>query len=53
MNPLKEIAYHARKALLTIYGPAELDEEHDPIKQLEREHEQELREERQAEADSE
>lgn len=51
MNPLKEISYRARRVLLAIYGPAELDEEHDPIKQLDREHEQELREERQAEED--
>ena len=52
MNPLKEFAFQARKALLNIYGPPQLDEEHDPVEQLKREHEQEIREEEQAEEDS-
>jgi hypothetical protein len=32
------IVYWVRLALLTVFGPATLDDEHDPIVQLKREH---------------
>ena len=38
MRVLRWIVYKVRLLLLSIYGPAELDEEHDPIVQLKKEH---------------
>lgn len=35
----RTIAYWVRLCLLTLFGPATLDAEHDPIVQLKREHE--------------
>jgi hypothetical protein len=35
---LDSIVYWVRLALLTVYGPATLDDEHDPILALKREH---------------
>ena len=45
MNPLREITYRARRLLINVYGPPQLDEKHDPVVQLDQEHEDELREE--------
>lgn len=53
MNILTWIGHKARVAMLTIYGPAELDEEHDPLKRENREYEQQRREEEQAEQQAE
>ena len=41
MNPLSEVAHWVKRTLYNIYGPAELDEKHDPIKQMDRDHERE------------
>lgn len=35
-----ELGYRVRHVLVGIYGPARLDDEHDPGRQLERQHEQ-------------
>ena len=51
MGPLGEVAYRTKLLLLNLFGPATLDEEHDPIAQLKREHEEELRQEKAAESD--
>lgn len=51
MNPLRELAYRAKLLLLHIYGPPQLDEDHDPVVQLKREHARELREEEPSAAD--
>ncbi|MGV1003230.1 MAG: hypothetical protein ACOYEV_00385 [Candidatus Nanopelagicales bacterium] len=40
MNPFGELFYQAKRFLLGALGPATLDEEHDPVEQLQREHEQ-------------
>jgi hypothetical protein len=45
MNVIHELVYRAKLVLVNLYGPPTLDEEHDPIVQLKRDHEQELREE--------
>lgn len=37
---LEAITYRVRLALLSVFGPATLDEEHDPIVALRREHQQ-------------
>jgi hypothetical protein len=42
VNIVRDAIYWARKTLLGIYGPADLDPEHDPIKRLERDHEEEV-----------
>lgn len=35
---VKTVVYWVRVALLTLFGPATLDDEHDPIQRLRREH---------------
>lgn len=37
---LQAIAYRVRLALLSVFGPATLDDEHDPIVALRRDHHQ-------------
>lgn len=49
MNLLREFTYRAKKLLIGIYGPAQLDEQHDPLVRLDREHEREVRSEEAAE----
>lgn len=39
MGAIRELVYHAKLALLKLYGPPDLDPELDPIEQLKREHE--------------
>lgn len=51
MSVIGEIVYRAKLAMLSVFGPATLDEEHDPIAQLKREHDEGLRQQRAAEAD--
>jgi hypothetical protein len=36
-----EVGYKVKVGLLNVYGPAELDPEHDPVQQLKRDHERE------------
>jgi hypothetical protein len=43
MRVLRWIVYKVRLLLLGLYGPAELDAEHDPIVQLKKEHGEEPR----------
>jgi hypothetical protein len=45
MRLMRELLFRVKWALLGVFGPATLDEEHDPIVQLKREHEREVREE--------
>lgn len=35
---LDEVRYRVRLVLLTVFGPATLDDEHDPIVRLKRDH---------------
>lgn len=39
MGLLESVGYGIRKGLLMVFGPAQLDEAHDPVKRLEHEHE--------------
>lgn len=41
MNPLRELAYRAKVVLLKLYGPADLEKEHDPVVQVKQEHQAE------------
>lgn len=51
MSFIRELAYRAKLVLLSIYGPAELDEEHDPVSQLKRDRDEERVEEKFAEGE--
>ena len=42
MSVFRDAAYWARRVLMGLYGPAELDEKHDPVEQLKREHERDV-----------
>lgn len=42
MRIFRDAAYWAKRMLVGLYGPAELDPEHDPAEQLKREHEREV-----------
>jgi hypothetical protein len=39
MGLVESVGYGIRKGLLMVFGPARLDEAHDPIRKLEHEHE--------------
>ena len=42
MSVFRDAAYWAKRVLMGLYGPAELDEKHDPVEQLKREHERDV-----------
>ncbi len=51
MNVLKWLRFKTEKTLIQAYGPPDLEPEHDPVVQLDREYEQEVREEEQKSGD--
>lgn len=43
MSVIRDAAYWVKRTLMGLYGPATLDERHDPGEQLKREHSREVR----------
>ena len=43
MNIIRDAAYWVKRTLMGLYGPATLDERHDPVEQLKREHSRDVR----------
>ena len=52
MNPIRDVAYWAKRTLLGIYGSATLDPKNDPVEQLKREHGDEVRADGEAPAET-